>query len=131
MGLVLAGAAVVVTISDSTTLHPVCTDDRDISRASKRKFTLRYYLGSKKHCGIWPLLKDGMRTEQGIFLHWASGFSLDLCYLPECGLKETLPEERELDLFPDSSHQGFVSFEKEPTYIGLATEPKRCWEWGG
>lgn len=122
VGLVLAGAAVVVTISDSTTLYPVCTDDGNISRESKRKFTLRYYLGSKKPCGIWPLLKDGMRAEQCIFLHWASGFYLDLCCLPECGLEETLQEERELDLFPDSNHQGFVSFEKEPTFIGLVTD---------
>lgn len=37
-------------------------------------------------------------------------------------VEETLQEEREFELFSDSNHQGFVSFEEEPTFIGLATD---------
>lgn len=37
VGLVLAGAAVVVTIPDSTTLHPVRTEDRDNQQRAQEK----------------------------------------------------------------------------------------------
>lgn len=61
-GLVPIGAAVMM--SDSVTLYPAGKGpaDRDINKEGKRKFTPGYQSGTKRPCGIWPLLKPKIRV---------------------------------------------------------------------
>lgn len=75
VGLVGAGAAVMVTVPESTALHPAGTGpgDRRISKEGERKFTLGIN-GSKRPCGIWPLLED--RSGTGAMHYLALGRQL-------------------------------------------------------
>lgn len=96
VGLVQAGAAVMVTVSESTALHPVGTGpgDRRISKEGERKFTLGINWAVKRPCGIWPLLED--RSGRGAMHYLALGRQLLLGPASqECGLEERFHRREE------------------------------------
>lgn len=85
VGLVPAGAAVVVTVPDSTALRPAGTGsgDRCISREGEKKCILGINCSGKGLVESGLCSKVGLGEKQCIFLHWAGSFYSDLCYLPE------------------------------------------------
>lgn len=80
VGLVRAGAAVMVTVSESTALHPAGTGpgDRRISKEGERKFTLGINWAVKGLVEFGLCSKTGVGEEQCIILHWAGSFYSDL-----------------------------------------------------
>lgn len=112
-----AGAAVLVTVPDSTVLaqQPQGTDTGRGRESASLGVT---WAVERKPCGIWPFSETGVGAEQSILLHWASGFSLDLCLLPGSVDWKQLDRRKELHLLPDSSRRGSASSEKEPTCSG-------------
>lgn len=80
VGLVRAGAAVMVTVPESTALHPAGTGpgDRRISKEGERKFTLGINWAVKGLVEFGLCSKTGVGQEQCIILHWAGSFYSDL-----------------------------------------------------
>lgn len=117
-----AGAAVLVTVPDSTVLaQQPQGQGTDTGRGRESTSLGVTWAVERKPCGIWPFSETGVGAEQGILLHWASGFSLDPCLLPGSVDWKQLDRRKELHLLPDSSRRGFASSEKESTCSGWVT----------
>lgn len=114
-GVGAAGAAVLVTVPDSTALSQQSQGQRGRESASLGIT----WAAERKPCGICS--EAGVGAEQGILLHRASGFSLDPCHHPGSVHWKQLDRRRELHLLPDSSQRGFASPGKEPTCRGWVT----------
>lgn len=115
-----------VTVPDSSVLSQQCQGQGiDTGRGRESTSLGVTWAVERKPCGIWPFSETGVGAEQGIVLHWASGFSLDPGHLPGSVDWKQLDRRKELHLLPDSSWRGSASSEKEPTCIGWVTHQTR------